>query len=390
MSNINKVCANVAQEFTDAEKAQARNNINASRVATASSTSHGPAYTDVDTLALWPSSNRLAFGGNTDTFVAPYTNDNADKGKVLKLNDSVIPDWGTVNEVPEVTQAVTGEWLYADPDTMTAQWRPYYPPEQVVIVNMHTTKPEIDQYLFDSKLPIFEYLEDDNTYWYTFSYVEGDYYVFSGQSGYEQNKYVIGQANGNLITWTRSDIVLVGNYLVGEQQTTSPGAATMVYDMYNLNGNTKWGFKNFGSILDAQNSKTWQWHMQNDNFDWAELNIRGFWRWADINRQVDQSNNRNWTPGSWSERLYFEIGDSQHNNLGQSAIFAVIPNGTDDWFAWQGTIRIDQLHARTAQYIQMAAVATFTYPQNTYGIVPGITWCGLREFNKKLGTVANI
>lgn len=92
MSNINKVCANVAQQFTDAEKAQARNNINASRVATASSTSHGPSYSDVETLALWPSSNRLAFG-STDTFVAPYTNDNADKGKVLKLNDSVLPEW---------------------------------------------------------------------------------------------------------------------------------------------------------------------------------------------------------------------------------------------------------------------------------------------------------
>lgn len=92
MSNINKVCANVAQEFTDAEKSQARQNIDATRVATASSTSHGPSYSDVETLALWPSSNRLAFGA-TDTFVAPYTNDNADKGKVLKLNDSVIPEW---------------------------------------------------------------------------------------------------------------------------------------------------------------------------------------------------------------------------------------------------------------------------------------------------------
>lgn len=98
MSNINKVCANVAQEFSDAEKSTARQNINASRVATASSTSHGPAYTDVDTLALWPSSNRLAFGA-TDTFVAPYTNDNADKGKVLKLNDSVIPEWTAEHNV---------------------------------------------------------------------------------------------------------------------------------------------------------------------------------------------------------------------------------------------------------------------------------------------------
>lgn len=98
MSNINKVCANVAQEFSDAEKAQARNNINASRVVTASSTSHGPAYSDVETLALWPSSNRLAFGA-TDTFVAPYTNDNTDMGKVLKLNDSVLPEWTTEHYV---------------------------------------------------------------------------------------------------------------------------------------------------------------------------------------------------------------------------------------------------------------------------------------------------
>lgn len=92
MSNINKVCANVAQEFSDAEKAQARQNIDATRVATASSTSHGPSYSDVETLALWPSSNRLAFGA-TDTFVAPYTNDNTDAGKVLKLNNSVLPEW---------------------------------------------------------------------------------------------------------------------------------------------------------------------------------------------------------------------------------------------------------------------------------------------------------
>ena len=92
MSKQMKVCSNLQQDFTAEEKAQARQNINASRVTTASSTSYGPAYSDVETLALWPSSNRLAFG-STDTFVAPYTNDNADAGKVLKLNNSVLPEW---------------------------------------------------------------------------------------------------------------------------------------------------------------------------------------------------------------------------------------------------------------------------------------------------------
>ena len=92
MSKQNKVATNLQQDFTNAEKEQARANMEASRVAIASSSaSSGVNYTPVDTVALW-SNNRLSFGTD-NVFVAPYTDAEADKGKVLKLNNSAQPEW---------------------------------------------------------------------------------------------------------------------------------------------------------------------------------------------------------------------------------------------------------------------------------------------------------
>ena len=86
MAKLNKVCVNLAQDFTDAEKQQARDNIgagtgNSDVVIKTTSTSFPPVDTTANTLQLFDN-GRLRFDARDLGVVAPYPA-LADSGKIL-------------------------------------------------------------------------------------------------------------------------------------------------------------------------------------------------------------------------------------------------------------------------------------------------------------------
>lgn len=204
MAKLNKVCVNLAQDFTDAEKQQARDNIgagtgNSDVVIKTTSTSFPPVDTTANTLQLFDN-GRLRFDARDVGVVAPYPA-LADSGKILVSRWSGSPAigsaaWESYSNISDFAFAEYGTTTFSEIQNMLNAGK------QVILTNSgkiagfykySTNDAHLFQYFYSDPVRFMEYWCTAPNTWSNYTYYATDLRSIAQYCYYREDMNLIGE-----------------------------------------------------------------------------------------------------------------------------------------------------------------------------------------------------
>lgn len=201
MSKQMKVCANLQQDFTDNEKAQARQNIgagNSNVVIKSTSMTLPPVDTTVETLQLFDN-GRLRFDSRDVGMVAPYPGQ-ADSGKILVSKWSGSPGigsaaWESYSNISDFAFAEYGTTTFNEIQTMLNAGKQVILTSSGRIAGFYkysTNDAHLFQYFYSDPVRFIEYWCTAPNTWTNYTYYATDLRSIAQYCYYREDMNLIG------------------------------------------------------------------------------------------------------------------------------------------------------------------------------------------------------
>lgn len=219
MAKLNKVCVNLAQDFTDAEKQQARDNIgagtgNSDVVIKTTSMSFPPVDTTANTLQLFDN-GRLRFDSRDVGVVAPYPS-LADSGKILVSRWSGSPAigsavWESYSNISDFAFAEYGTTTFSEIQNMLNAGKQVLLTSNGRITGFYkysTDDAHLFQYFYSDPVRFMEYWCTAPNTWTNYTYYATDlrslpqYCYYREEIG--KNGYQVSVSNPKWSIWPPS------------------------------------------------------------------------------------------------------------------------------------------------------------------------------------------